>query len=360
MVSPDRLSNPYQQTDTHRLRGGVEIDDFGAPLGYHIRKAHQNDYFDAQLSMEWEFYPRETPWGRPIVVHHYEFEDIAQHRGLGVLTPVLNRLRMLMRYDSAELQQALIQTIFGFFLQSPYDRADVQGALAGSIDDPGEASAYQQLREGFHGGNPLSVGGVRISMLAPGETIGTVNPTRPNSNFDPFQAVFLRNLAAATGQSAEQISWDYSKTNYSSARAALLESWKTLTRRRENFAVGFANPVYCAWLEEAIDSGRVPLPAGAPDFVEMRAAYARCRWIGPARGWVDPVAERQGAVLGLDAGFGTLEDECAEQGRDYEETLDQREVEVRMFRDRGLPMPEWAAGMPATQTAQPQQKPDAQ
>ena len=52
-------------------------------------------------------------------------------------------------------------------------------------------------------------------------------------------------------------------------------------------------------------------------------------------------------VLGLDAGFGTLEEECAEQGRDYEEVLDQRQEEVRMMKERGLPLPQWAAGAPA-------------
>lgn len=356
IVDPDRLSNPFQQMDTASMRGGVEIDVLGAPVGYHLRRAHQNDYFNAAESMIWDRFPRETAWGRPVVVHDFDQERRGQHRGTGILTPILARMKMLTRYDSAELQAALLQTIFATFIQSPYDPADVQGAM----QDDGELSEYQKLRQDFHGSNPLSVAGVRVPALAPGEEIKSVAPTRPNSGFDQFQSAILRSAAAATGLSAEQLTWDYSRTNYSSARAAMLEAWKTLTRRRDDFAAGFANPIYAAWLEEAIDSGRVPLPAGAPSFIEMRGAYARCRWIGPARGWVDPVAERQGAVLGLDAGFGTLEDECAEQGRDYEETLDQRALEIRMMKDRGIPMPLWAAGAPAQQASQPAQKAEAQ
>ncbi|MDT7953495.1 MAG: phage portal protein [Acetobacteraceae bacterium] len=53
----------------------------------------------------------------------------------------------------------------------------------------------------------------------------------------------LRHIASALGTSAEQLSQDWSKTNYSSARAALLESWKTLIRRRMDFATGVATPV---------------------------------------------------------------------------------------------------------------------
>src|SRR6185437_5365789 len=62
-IDPDRLSNPYQMVDTHDRRGGVQIDDAGAPIGYHIRRAHQNDWYDADRSMQWDLFPRETPWG---------------------------------------------------------------------------------------------------------------------------------------------------------------------------------------------------------------------------------------------------------------------------------------------------------
>ncbi|GBQ84126.1 bacteriophage capsid protein [Gluconacetobacter johannae DSM 13595] len=350
LIHPDRLSNPYQQLDTHWLRGGVEVDDDGAHIAYHIRQAHQYDYFDAVESMIWDRIPRFTPWGRPIVVHSYDFDDAGQHRGLSAFTPVLNRFRMLARYDQAELQQALTQTIFATFVQSPYDPEDVRNGM-----EDGELSEYQKIRQDWHKDNPLTLGGVRIPVMPPGEEVKTVASTRPNSGFDAFQGTFLRNFAAAIGTSAEQLSMDYSKTNYSSSRSSMLEMWKTMHRRRNDFAVSFANPTYGGFLEEAFDQGRVPLPRNAPDFLEGRAAYARCSWIGPGRGWVDPVSERQGAVLGLDAGFGTLERECAEQGLDYEEVLDQRRVERQMMTERGLPFPQWAVGAPAGLTTQ---KPD--
>ncbi|MDT7953496.1 MAG: hypothetical protein RQ966_18495 [Acetobacteraceae bacterium] len=96
------------------------------------------------------------------------------------------------------------------------------------------------------------------------------------------------------------------------------------------------------------------MPANAPPFAEWRAAFARCRWIGPGRGWVDPVKERAGAVLGLDAGFSTLQHECAEQGMDWEENLDQRAREVDAMKARGLKLPVWATSEePANKTERP-------
>ena len=55
-----------------------------------------------------------------------------------------------------------------------------------------------------------------------------------------------------------------------------------------------------------------------------------------SRGWVDPVAEKKGAILGMDAGLSTLEMESAENaGEDWEEMLDQRAREIAAFKERG-------------------------
>jgi lambda family phage portal protein len=215
------------------------------------------------------------------------------------------------------------------------------------------------LRE-FHDARALQINGARIPTLAPGEDIKAVSVARPNAAFSPFTHEMLRGLAAVLGISAEQVTWDYSQTNYSSARAAIVESEKTYNRRCAEFNSNVATPVYAAWLEEAMDRKQLPLPSGAPRFIEARNAYARCRWLGPAKGWVDPVAERSGAILGLDAGFSTLEQECAEQGLDWEENLEQRARERQRMDELGLPHPEWMGALvTATQASQKPQKPEA-
>jgi hypothetical protein len=42
----------------------------------------------------------------------------------------------------------------------------------------------------------------------------------------------------------------------------LLEAWKTLTRRRDDFSTGFAQPILTAFVEEVHDNEDLPLPAG--------------------------------------------------------------------------------------------------
>jgi lambda family phage portal protein len=351
IVDPDRLSNPQMQFDQMTMRGGVKIDpDTGAAVGYWIRKAHAGDWFSAGQSVTWDLIDRETEWGRPIVVHDYDSDRAATHRGgAGIFAPVLQRLKMLVKYDGVELDAAIINAIFAAYVESPFDPELVSEAL----DDGEKLNTYQQTRTEFHTDKKIMLGNARMPILFPGEKISTVSAVRPTSNFKDFEGAVLRNFATGVGLSAQQVSNDWSDVNYSSARGALLEAWKTLTRRRDDFASGFAGPVRAAWLEEAMAVDDLPLPAGAPDFAQYRGAYSRARWLGPPLGWIDPVDERVGAVIGLDAGFGTLEDVCAEQGKDMEEVLEQRAYEIRKFDELGIPKPEWAGAVAVDRVKQP-------
>jgi lambda family phage portal protein len=356
LIDPDRLSNPYEMVDTMHRRGGVEIDDDGAPVGYHIRRAHQNDWYAAVQSMEWDYAARETEWGRPIVLHDLDRDRVEQHRGLSVLTPVLNRFKMLTTYDRAELQAAVVNAIYALAVESPYDPKGLREAM-GDGEQIDDLRFYWDELAASRKSRGLKLDGVQIAHFFPGEKAVPLNPTRPNANYDPFSHAVLRHVASALGTSAAQMTKDWSKTNYSSARSEILDAWKTMSRRRVHFDTGFSNRVYMGWLEEAHEIAPLPLPPGAPDFAEARAAYARCRWLGAARGWVDPVKEAQGAALRMDAATSTLLEECAEQGKDWEEQLAQRSIEARKMKELKIPLPAWIAGIPA-QTAE--EKPLAQ
>jgi lambda family phage portal protein len=348
LIDPDRLSNPQLRFDQMTMRGGVEVDDLGAATGYWIRRAHQGDWFSAAQAVHWDYIPRETSWGRPVIVHDFEHDRAGQHRGgAGILAPVLQRLKMLIAYDSKELEAAILNAVFSAYIESPFDQEFVEQGLGESVT----LNNYQQMRSDFHEERRLKIGNARMPTLFPGESINTVTAARPSSNFAEFEGAVLRNLSAATGLSAQQVSNNWADVNYSSARGALLEAWKTLYRRRVDFGFGFGAPIWGCLLEEQFAVDNLPLPRNAPDFIECRAAYSAAKWMGPGRGWLDLVAERKGAILGMDSGLSTLEQECAENsGEDWEENLDQRAREIEAYRERGLTPPVWSQGGDAEST----------
>lgn len=356
LIDTDRLSNPMEMVDTLTCRGGVEINAKGVPLGYHIRRAHQGDWYGAVQSMEWDFVPRRTAWGRPIIVHDYDRERVDQHRGVPIYAPVMNRMKMLTTSDRAELQAAVINAIFSLSVTSPHDPASMRDAMDAGRE--GDDLWYWEQRKKYRQERPLSLQDARILSLFPGEKAEALNSERPNANHDAFAHYFLRHIASQLGTTAEKITKDWSKVNYSSARAAILDARRTTRRRMGDFTTGTAIPIASAVLEEMMDKGDMPLPKSGevPDFAEARAAYARMRFIGPGQGWIDPVKEAQAAIIRMDAGVSTLEQECADQGGDAEENMDTRQREIAEFKRRGIPLPKWAAGADASQDSK---KPDA-
>ena len=60
-------------------------------------------------------------------------------------------------------------------------------------------------------------------------------------------------------------------------------------------------------------------------------------------------------MLGMQAALSTLEDECAEQGLDFEEVLEQRKYEIGLFKEYGIPEPEWTGHNAEKSLSQPGQ-----
>ena len=333
-IHPDRLSNPYNMSDTLNMRAGVEIGERSQPTAYHFRSTHPGDLYFANPNLfKWDRVERRTSWGRSIVIHAFEPQAADQFRGVSPLAPILKKIRMIARYDEAEMQAAVLNAALAAFVTSPFDGEQVAEALSAAP----ELTAYQGMREDWHANQRIRLNGAQINFLAPGEEIKLTNPNHPNSVYEPFERQALRNIATAIGVSYEQLSMDWSQVNYSSARAALLEIWRGFTARKDNFAHQFAQPIYANWLEEAIDRGDVKLPKGAPGFWEARSAWCEARWVGPGRGWVDPQKEANAALTRMDGGLSAMEDECDEQGKDWRTVLAQQAREHKLREQLGLP-----------------------
>lgn len=327
VVDPDLLSNPYEAADTSTLRGGVELDAHGAAMAYHFRREHPSAAWSIN-STTWDRVQRETPWGRPIVVHFFDKGRDGQTRGVSRLAPVMDALKMEDKGARVTLQQMILSALLGLYVSLPLDA----NAVADLLDDGGKGFlALDKARQTLADAKALTFGGVRIPVLAPGDSIETVTAAAPTAQYEAFQTTVLRRIATGLGTSYEQLANDWSKVNYSSARAAMLEVWRGWTARRIGFAQRFCAPIRMAVIEEAVDSGRVRIPGGIDALHENTAAWLRAKWIGPGRGFVDPVKEAQAAAMRVSLGLSTLEDEAAElSGEDYADNLAQigREIEA--------------------------------
>jgi lambda family phage portal protein len=339
VVEPDRLSNPTGMPDSDRLRAGVEKDENNAPVAYHFRRRHPGDAYNlGGNGFKWdrvERWDRVGTWDRPKVLHVYDKREPGQTRGVSKIVSILSKMRMLSRYSESEVRTAAINaTIVG----SLYTQLGAEYA-ADRLGNDGQsnidwASFNNQRADFYNDRNVLD--DARFLTLFPTDRLDLNTQPRQTAGYPAFQTAFLQAFAATLGISYEQLSMDWSNTNYSSARAALNEVWRGVSRLRQVLIWGAAGPTFAAFLEDALDADMIEVPRGCADFYDAPSAWLRCEWIGPGRGFIDPVKEAQASGMRQDGMISTLEREAAEQGGDWEMILEQLSAERAEMERLGL------------------------
>lgn len=345
LISPDRLSNPNNAADDRFLRRGIRKDINGRPLSYCFRMAHPSEVYDFN-SMIWREVPAEKPWGRKQVIHILEQRLPDQSRGIADMVAALKQMRMTKNYQEITLQNAVVNASYAAAIESELPSQEVFATLgAGSNSPINGMQDYLQFYLGamasyLDKSKNIAVDGVKIPHLFPGTKLNLKPVGTPGGIGSGFEESLLRHTAAALGLSYEQFSRDYTKTNYSSARASMNETWKFMQSRKKMVADRYATNVYALWLEEEIAAGNIPLPKGKKRdwFYEplVKDALTQCSWIGASRGQIDEVKETDAALSRIDGGLSTYEKECARLGEDFRAVFEQRAREKKMMDDLGI------------------------
>lgn len=325
LVEIDQLSNPLGMPDTHHLRGGVEFGDYQRPVALHIQDQHPGDSFMlAGGPPTWTRVPMYTEWGRRQALHVYDPKRIGQSHGIALLAAFMPEFHVLSEYKKAELSATMNNALVAAFVKSNMSSEQI----AGMFDSPKD---YMEYREKH---SPKLEAGATIHM-ALGDELSAFLPGRPNANYTAFVETVLRQGLASVGLPLESGLRDFSKTNYSSARAALMEAWRVFSTQRQWLVNRFCQPVYELVFEEMVELGMID--DVDHDFLyDNWAALTRAKWIGPGRGWIDETKEADAAGLRMRNRISNLEVECANQGVDWEENLEQLITERNRFAEAGI------------------------
>ncbi len=324
VVDPVRLRTPFDRMGSPEVRDGVRLGPLGEPVGYFIANPGDGQMVSPLSCASFiELPPRRGH--RPVVMHRFHAKVPEQVRGVSVLAPAMSFFRNFADYLDYELVGAIIAASFPVWIEK--DPALDPNRMGGVKHEPnadGTTSSYMEVPPG------------QIMYGNAGEKPHILKSDRPGNSFEIFVETVLRAVGAATGMPYEVISKDFSKTNYSSARAALQEAWRVFELYQDWMIGGFCQPTWEMFFEEAVLRGRIRLPQGAPDFYEYRAEYCAASWVGPERTNVDPVKEMVADIMGLNAGITTLADIAAKRNKDWESQAKQRARERETFRDLKL------------------------
>jgi lambda family phage portal protein len=325
LIEPERLLEEFMQpvpqaplADGAVVKMGIEVDRFGRPLAYWIRNRHPGDLqFLHGETNKIERVPADQ------IMHLRLVDRWPQTRGEPWLHAVARKLNDMDGYTEAEIVAARAAASYVFTIETP----EPNTPLANEITATAGAATSREIA--------VEAGmGLR---LAPGEKWETHSPNRPNPALDAFMRYMLREVAAGAGVSYESLSRDYSQSNYSSSRLALLDDrdlWKML---QQWFIRNFREPLHREWLRAAVLAGAIP-GISVTEYALDQAKFEAARFKPRGWSWVDPTKEVQAAKEALKAGFTTRADIIAAtaDGRDIEDIDQQRVRELDDEKALGL------------------------
>lgn len=166
-----------------------------------------------------------------------------------------------------------------------------------------------------------------IKRLQPGDSVTQIAPQQPVSMFDPFTDKIHRYIGAPLGLPLELVTRDFSKTNYSSARGALLQAYRTFQQHQSFFIEHWCKAIWRFWVRLWVEDG---LLEDRPD----RNAH---EWIPPGWAWIDPTKEIQATMMAVEAGLDTLTDALRAQGRDFDTLVKRRQREREALEAAEIP-----------------------
>lgn len=348
MIDPDRLSTPNTVAIFDwRIRAGVERNKKGAPIAYHIRNAHPSDGWNRGASlMTWKRVKRFNAWGRQQILHIYETLRPDQTRGIASMVTALGEMRMLKHFRKTELQRAIIAATYAANIETDFPAEAAMQMGAGQGSEATYVGVMQEIMAAQaefqkHASN-IHMEGAKIPIFMPNTKLRIQNPGATSPTGADFEASMLRYIATALGVSYEELSRDYTKTNYSSARASIGKSLQGMRPRKRLVADGVANFVYRLWMEEALNYGDLQCfkRRGVPSFYDSQNAdiFCRAEWIGAGAGQIDPLKETQAAILKIKNSLSTQEAEIARMhGGDWRDVKRQIARERKMDADLGNP-----------------------
>ena len=224
VIESDQLIDDYNGVadNGEEIRMGVQVDRWRRPTFYYFYPKHPGDYqFQGTSAEKFIKVPASE------IIHLYVTDRPGQTRGIPWMHTAMQRMRHMGGFEEAEVVKARGQASMMGFIKSPDGETQDDGVQNGQ-----RVSAFEPGK---------------IEALGPGEDFVPFAPTSPGGSYDPFVRSMLRGVAAGIGQSYAPLSGDYSQTNYSSSRLALMtdrDHWQVI----QQWLIGkFHQRVFESW-----------------------------------------------------------------------------------------------------------------
>ncbi len=299
----DHRFNREPRAGKNEIRMGVEIDKFGAPVGYWIWDkppsvaiaSVRKRYFVAATDMR----------------HIYVQDRVNQTRGVTWVHSVMVPAHMLDAYEQTEAVAARIGASKMGFIQKQ------EGAIGSGL-----ASKKTPARMEASPGT--------FELLADGYEAKFWDPAHPTGQFASFVKQLLRKIASGFSVGYNVLANDAEGVSYSTMRSfALIErdDWRVI---QEDLVDGWRTQLYRDWLGMALLTGSLKLGTRDPRLY-MAVRHRPRGWP-----WVDPEKEVKASSLAIGNGLDSRTSVLAGKGVDIDDLFKELAEEKALAESYGI------------------------
>lgn len=317
------------ERDTPNIQAGIERNEWGAPLAYWVHKRHPGNGMGF-VSGDLKRVPAER------FLHVAVRRRLSGLRGISLFASAIDRLLDIKDYEESERTAARIAARIAAYIKRD---KDMEGFTPTPQIDPETGQAIER--------DFLLEAGAIFTETLPGESIEMINPERPNTVLEQFRTAMMRAVSRAIGLSYSSLSGDYDGT-YSAQRQELVEAYDGYRAMTQTFVSRFVQPVWERFVQMAITSGQLKVPAHIRLDTVAQAAFR-----GPKMPWIDPVKEANGIKLLAGSRVQSITQSIAERGGRVQDVFEEIARERRLAEELGFSLDAPAtAASPASDPSQ--------
>ena len=309
-IDPDQVDHTLtiKTKNDNEIRMGVELDEFGRPVNYHVLVDHPGDagFAGQTRSKKYNIIPADR------MIHVFKAERPGQTRGVPSTAPVMNSIKQLDGFREAAIVAARVG-------------ASKMGFFTSGTGDGFNADEYEGETPMMHAESGT------FTQLPQGVDFKAFDPNYPAGEFDSFNKTILKGIASGLEVGYASLANDLEATSYSSIRQGALDDRDHYTDQQEFFIDHLVRPIFECWLLSHLSFGGSAMPVSRFD----KFAHAS-EFRGRAWSWVDPLKEMNAALAGLNGGALPLQDIAAQYGRDSEELLSQIQKDKALMESFGV------------------------
>lgn len=282
------------------VMGGVEVDELGAPVAYHLYKRHPQSKvarFEVMRVLAAD------------IAHVFEIDRPNQLRGESWVAPVFTRLADWDDYEDADLLRQKVSACFG-------------AVYTGVEADKTEAGDYElsdKLEPGMIEHLP---GGSDVKLIAPPASMGIRDAALINQ----------RGIAAGLGITYEALTGDFERVNFSSARMGHMSMLANVHGWQQEVMIDLLCEPVWGWFMQ----GYSLKPGEELDEPISAVLNVTAKWVVPSRILIDPEKETSADMKRVRSGFAAWQDVVREVGLDPDQVADAIAEDMKRFDERGI------------------------